>query len=144
MTMDGTFTEPWADGEARESKLVFIGKNLDADELAASFNECLATPKALQLKREALRFAVGDQVECKVSATEWAAGEVVVLMYRDDAMPPGQVAPYQVRLHRDSCLIWASYDEDDLIRMPRRRSIRVKGTGRGADDAPANSCDGDG
>lgn len=31
MTFDSYFDEEWSEGEARESKLVFIGKNLDAE-----------------------------------------------------------------------------------------------------------------
>ncbi|EOD35873.1 hypothetical protein EMIHUDRAFT_52778, partial [Emiliania huxleyi CCMP1516] len=43
MTFSGSFDEPWREGddEPRESKMVFIGKNLDGEELAASFNRCL-------------------------------------------------------------------------------------------------------
>ena len=33
------------EGEARESKLVFIGKNLDPKALNAGFNSCLDTPE---------------------------------------------------------------------------------------------------
>ena len=49
MTLQGGFAEPWAAGEPRESKMVFIGRGLDAAELAESFNDCLATPEALQV-----------------------------------------------------------------------------------------------
>ena len=45
------FDAKWAEGEERVSKLVFIGKNLDEDELAASFNRCLATPDNLGRRR---------------------------------------------------------------------------------------------
>ena len=54
--------------EPRESKLVFIGKGLDAKALAASFNMCLATEVNLKRKAEALRFAVGDQVSSDLAA----------------------------------------------------------------------------
>ena len=33
MIFNGDFDECWAEGEQRQSKLVFIGKNLDHDEL---------------------------------------------------------------------------------------------------------------
>jgi hypothetical protein len=32
---------PWKDGETRVNKLVFIGRNLDRDELTKSFEACL-------------------------------------------------------------------------------------------------------
>ncbi|WP_313617353.1 GTP-binding protein, partial [Rhizobium sp.] len=34
---------PWKDGEKRESRLVFIGRELDREKLEKSFNACLAT-----------------------------------------------------------------------------------------------------
>lgn len=45
MIFDGSFDEPWADGEARLNKLVFIGKNLDQDELKEGFSQCLQNAK---------------------------------------------------------------------------------------------------
>ena len=38
---------------------------------------------------------------------EWVQGVVVAQMYRDDTMPQGMVAPYQIQLDEDGCLIWA-------------------------------------
>ena len=32
---------PWKDGEKRASKLVFIGRNLDGENLQRGFNDCL-------------------------------------------------------------------------------------------------------
>ena len=54
------------EGEPRESKLVFIGKSLQHDELRAGFRNCLATDRSeAQLeearwaaRRAALRFQV--------------------------------------------------------------------------------------
>ncbi|MDE2453485.1 MAG: GTP-binding protein [Burkholderiales bacterium] len=44
MTVDSGFERPWAGDEARESRLVFIGRGLDADELRAELELCLAEP----------------------------------------------------------------------------------------------------
>ncbi len=33
MIFDGDFTEPWGEGEARESRFCFIGRNLDRDRV---------------------------------------------------------------------------------------------------------------
>ena len=79
----GAFEEPWAEGEERESKLVFIGKNLDGAALAKRFNACLATPENIKQRAAALRFAVGERVECRMGGG-WHAGAVVAQMYRDD------------------------------------------------------------
>jgi hypothetical protein len=46
MIFDGKFEdEVWADGEPRQNKLVFIGKNLNHDELKAGFDACLDNPE---------------------------------------------------------------------------------------------------
>jgi G3E family GTPase len=41
MMMDSDWGSPWKDGEARTSKLVFIGRNLDGDNLKRGFEDCL-------------------------------------------------------------------------------------------------------
>lgn len=162
MSFSGTFEAPWGDDEPRQSKMVFIGKNLDGAALAASFNDCRATPESLQAKVEALRFALGDEVECKTGADEWAAGEVVALMYRADEMLPGLVAPYKVRLddegghgHAEGRCVWVPADDEELIRSRRRRSARLRppphvcdpndhehSHDHDGDDAVCESCDG--
>ena len=40
MTVDSGLDRAWAEGEARESRLVFIGRNLDADELRGELAHC--------------------------------------------------------------------------------------------------------
>tara|TARA_B110001452_G_scaffold2798_1_gene2435 strand:+ start:675 stop:2270 length:1596 start_codon:yes stop_codon:yes gene_type:complete len=37
--------EPWGENECRTSKVVFIGRNLDKDELTEGFNKCIAKPE---------------------------------------------------------------------------------------------------
>jgi len=118
MIFDGAFHERWDADEPRESKLVFIGKNLDAAALAASFNSCLATPENIATKTAALRFGVGNVVECCVGPNEWARGKVVKLWHREPKMPPGMVAPYQVQLDEDPPgeYIFAPVDDECVIR----------------------------
>ncbi len=41
MQLDAEPSKPWAAGEARVNKLVFIGKNLNRDELTGGFKSCL-------------------------------------------------------------------------------------------------------
>ena len=146
MTFEGSFAEPWGEDEPRQSKMVFIGQHLDSKELAESFNDCLATPESLQVRREALRFAVGDEVECKTAEDEWTCGTVHSLLYRADELPQGLLAPYQVALedegghgHAEGRFIWVPQDDEEVIRSRRRRSGRLRGSGRGADD---HVCDG--
>ena len=113
MIFDGNFQDKWAKDEVRESKLVFIGKNLDHDELKAKFRACLETPEVLEKRMKLLRFAIGDRVKCNTGAA-WKVGEIVALMYRGEYMPPGMVAPYQIKLD-DGALIYAPEDRDELV-----------------------------
>jgi hypothetical protein len=135
MVVEHAFEDPWDDAEPRHSKLVFIGKNLDAAALAASFNACLATEDNMRRKKEALRFDVGDEVACNIGGDEWADGVVVAHNYRDEHMAPGQVAPYQIQLDEDGGLIWAPSDCGSVIRARARRSQRLQATRASADDA---------
>ena len=114
MIFNGEFDEKWVDGEKRSSSLVFIGKNLNADELKASFNACLWSEEAYQKKVDALRFKVGDKVECN-AASGWSVGTIVAVMYRTPDMPSGFVAPYQIQLD-DGPLIYAPMDDDRVIK----------------------------
>ena len=122
--------------------MVFIGRNLDAEELAQAFNDSLATPETLEMKRGRLRFGVGDAVECRMGPApdSWAAGTVAALLHRDDLLPEGVVAPYLVELEGGR-RVWAPQDHDEVVRSIRRRSGRLKGTGRGADDEPSGDED---
>jgi len=42
MLMEGNFTKPWNPSETRESRLVFIGRNLDESALRRQFDACIA------------------------------------------------------------------------------------------------------
>ena len=42
MLMEGNFTKPWNSDEPRESRLVFIGRNIDESELRQQFEACVA------------------------------------------------------------------------------------------------------
>lgn len=42
MMFDGQLERPWAEGATRQNTLVFIGRNLDRQELEAGFHSCLA------------------------------------------------------------------------------------------------------
>ena len=115
MVFSGDFGDEWDEGETRESKMVFIGRNLDAKALAERFNACLMTKENIAKKVAALRFKIGDKVECN-TGDDWAPGVIVAHLYRDENMPQGVVAPYQIRLDEDDDLIWAPADNDCVLR----------------------------
>ena len=115
MLFNGTFDTPWEAGEARQSRLVFIGKNLDHDGLRESFKACVVNETSEEKKRKLLRFSVGDKVECR-TGSGWEAGEVTQLLYREAGMPAGFRAPYQVKLGSGT-MIYAPVDEPTCIRQ---------------------------
>lgn len=96
-----SFEQEWAEGEARESKLVFIGKNLDAAALAAGFDACLATTDNLAARAARLRFKAGDAIICLVDDHSWATGRVLSTLYREEEMQPGVLAAYELQLDDD-------------------------------------------
>jgi len=116
MIFSGDFDGMWQAGEERQSKLVFIGKNLDGG-IKSAFEACLTTPENIEKKRKALRFPIGTRVKCKVGGgrSGWRAGEVVAHLYRDEFMPPGAVAPYQCKMS-DGELIYVPEDKDSLVK----------------------------
>ncbi|WP_092935728.1 CobW family GTP-binding protein [Rhizobium sp. 9140] len=44
MIIEGDHQRPWKDGEPRESRLVFIGRDLDREKLERTFQACAAKP----------------------------------------------------------------------------------------------------
>merc|ERR1711915_775449 len=67
MLFDGSFAGKWKAGEKRESRFVFIGKNLDIEFLKAGFEACRVSDK--------LRFEVGQVIEANVG--EFKRGKVL-------------------------------------------------------------------
>lgn len=118
MIFNGDFDEPWNKDEKLESKLVFIGKNLDHAALKEGFAKCVATAEQKAKKCKQLRFAVGDDVLCNTEEG-WVKGTVVALMFRADYMPPGMVAPYQMKTEKGD-VIYAPADSNDCIRKAPR------------------------
>jgi hypothetical protein len=98
MLFGGTFSAEWKDSEPRMNRFVFIGKNLDRDEMKGRFMECLLTDE--------LRFSVGSAVKCIVTGG-WTKGTVIALW--DDGNP------YRVLLDNGD-EVWAPEDSDRFIR----------------------------
>jgi len=118
MVFNGNWEGDWGKDETRESKMVFIGKNLDREALTAGFRACMSTPELQAKRRKVLRFAVGDKVNLNtgMGVLGWEQGEVVDLLYRnEEEMPPGCVAPYQVKLSSGE-LNFSARDSDVCIK----------------------------
>ena len=96
MIFNGEFEE-WDPEEEKGNKLVFIGKNLQDLDLRGEFAKCIANAENDEKKLKALRFKVGDRVECNMGDDVGRrAGTVVQLLWRDEEMEQGQVCPYKV------------------------------------------------
>eukprot|EP00392_Amoebophrya_sp_AT5.2_P000501 g502.t1 len=99
MIFDGDFQGEWAeDRESRQSKFVFIGKNLNREDLEGGFRKCICAP---------LRFKVGDRVECKVR-DGWKVGEVTRTW--DNGKP------YRIRVTDTGVEVYGPLDDDRVVR----------------------------
>ena len=102
MLFSGSFEGMWKPDEKRESRFVFIGKNLDTEFLKIGFHACCVT--------EALRFAVGDAVEANVG--KWKEGHVVAQWDEGNA--------YRIRIDdREKTEVWAPIDVDAYVRKAK-------------------------
>ena len=89
---------PWKEGEARECRFVFIGRNLDHEALQSGLIECRA---------EDLRFNVGDTVYANIG--EFTEGKI--LKCWDDGNP------YRVEIqNEEKSNVWVPIDSDDYVR----------------------------
>jgi len=92
----------WRRNEKRESRFVFIGKNLDKDFYRQGFMAC---------KAGNLRFKVGDIVEANIG--KFTLGKVIRQWDEGNA--------YRVEIQdRERTNVWAPIDIDAYIRKPRR------------------------
>jgi G3E family GTPase len=100
MLFSATYSDrKWKAGEKRESRFVFIGKNLDHDMYRNGFLACKADAP--------LRFAVGDMVEANVGGFE--VGKILKQWDEGNA--------YRVELQNASKTnVWAPIDIDTYIR----------------------------
>lgn len=101
MMFSGNFQGAWKADEKRESKFVFIGKNLDTKLLKMGFEAC-------QVDME-LRFKIGDTVEANVGT--WEAGEIVKTWDDGNA--------YRIKLKKGGTEVWGPVDIDAYVRVPK-------------------------
>jgi G3E family GTPase len=102
MLFSGSFEGKWKEGETRESRFVFIGKNLDKDFLKVGFEACRVVNQ--------LRFSIGDLVQANVGT--WKNGRILAQWDEGNA--------YRVQL-TDSrqTEVWAPIDIDAYVRAPK-------------------------
>ena len=88
----------WKEGEVRECRFVFIGRNLDHDALQEGLMDC---------KAEELRFNVGDTVYANIG--EFAEGKILKCWDEGN--------PYRVEIqNQDRSNVWVPLDNDNYVR----------------------------
>ncbi len=101
MLFGGEFSEDiglWKEGEDRECRFVFIGRNLDHEGLQRGLMECMA---------EELRFDVGDKVYANIG--EFTEGRILKCW--------DQGNPYRVEIqNEEKANVWVPIDNDDFVR----------------------------
>ena len=101
MLFGGEFSEDiglWKEGETRECRFVFIGKNLDHKELEEGLMDCMA---------EDLRFNVGDTVYANIG--EFTEGRILKCW--------DQGNPYRVEIqNEEKSNVWVPIDNDHFVR----------------------------
>lgn len=98
MLFSGNFEGNWKPNEKRESRFVFIGKNLDMKLLRAGFEACSVAEK--------LRFDVGTSV--KANTGTWETGKVIKQWDDGNA--------YRIRIDGSGQEVWAPVDVDGYVR----------------------------
>lgn len=114
MIFNGTFTEEWGPDEQHYCKLIFIGKNLDHEELRSNFYACMENEENWQKRVSCLRFDIGDLVECRNGSgqADWLVGKVKDRLFRGAS---GDMVPYQIEL-MDGTITYVMADDNQLIR----------------------------
>jgi G3E family GTPase len=98
MIFQGQFTSKWRAGEVRESKAVFIGRDLPKEKILAGLRSCFAGE---------LRFPIGASVHVNIG--HWAPG--IVRAHWD------QGNCYVVEVTGTKDTVWAPDDIDQYIRI---------------------------
>ena len=88
---------PWKEGETRECRFVFIGRNLDHEELQQGLMDC---------KAEELRFNVGDPVYANIG--EFTEGRILKCWDEGN--------PYRVEIQNsERSNVWVPIDSNDYV-----------------------------
>ena len=88
----------WKEGETRECRFVFIGRNLDHESLQSGLMDC---------KAEDLRFNVGDKVYANIG--EFTEGRILKCWDEGN--------PYRVEIQNaEKSNVWVPIDNDDYVR----------------------------
>ena len=85
-------------------------------DMKKDYQDQLKKIKAAIAKEPPLRFTYGDHVLAN-TYRGWEKGVVVDLWYMEESFDLDFVAPYQIKLDKDSSLIYSPLDEDSHVKM---------------------------
>lgn len=104
MLKNQNFTKPWKAGEARENRMIFIGRNMQErrQELTEGFMACIAQP---------LRFEVGTRIRARTGQGDENGYEKGTVLKQWDEM-----RAYRIKTDCGN-EVWAPIDHDSFI-MP--------------------------
>jgi len=110
MLFAGSFSDlSWGD-ETRECRFVFIGRNLNRQELIDGVNAC-------RVDNKPLRFKVGDPVLAQVGT--WTPGHI--LLQWDEGNP------YRILLNDGETMVWGPMDVSDYVKPnPKGKKLSKK------------------
>jgi len=112
MIFNGNFSKlSWGKDEKRECRFVFIGRNLNRQELMDGVNAC-------RVENNPLRFKAGDPVLAQVGT--WTPGHI--LLQWDDGNP------YRILLDDgQGTMVWGPMDVDDFVKAnPKGKKMDQK------------------
>lgn len=107
MLFSGGFSPiEWEKDEVRECRFVFIGRNLDREELINGVMACRVSEKPL-------RFKVGDDILARVGLSSdpdggWKPGRIIKVWDEGN--------PYRIELKGDGTNVWGPKDDDIYVR----------------------------
>jgi G3E family GTPase len=110
MLSTGSFTTAWPAEEKRDSRLVFIGRNLPKDKIAKGILNCEIANDGK------LRFAIGTRVMANVGT--FTKGEVIKHWNEGNA--------YRIRLlegPETGTDIWAPVDRDEFVKLAPEQDV---------------------
>ena len=103
MLFGGNFSEEiglWKEGDKRECRFVFIGRDLDHQALQDGLMDCVA---------EELRFNVDDTIYANIGLSEFTEGKVLKCW--------DQGNPYRVEIqNEEKSNVWVPIDSDEFVR----------------------------
>eukprot|EP00968_Pinguiococcus_pyrenoidosus_P023573 scaffold3873_cov214-Pinguiococcus_pyrenoidosus.AAC.2 len=109
---NGDFQQPWGADEERGCKLTVVGRGIDIVRLRKDLHRCIANDENREAWSHALRFKIGDVVECNLGCQS-GCGEGIV--EAEEGMAEGQegLADGEEGIAGEGLAAWEANDGDE-------------------------------